>query len=151
MKILKHFLIFFVSIIFILFLIFEIMFYPAPFTTGKIMEEYVIKDTSKDTTFRYERYSDLVRIIREDNATGFGLPFTITAIGDVDNQTEIYLQIVGQTGGVYSYVLPKGKVDTVLKGELYEERAEIVFLHQKAKAGNLKLTFRLGSEVKNTL
>jgi hypothetical protein len=152
MKVLKFFGIRIGYLFIFLFLLFEIFFFPLPFIPGKFKDEYVIKNISEDTTFRYQRFNDWISVVTKKNGiTGLPYPFTITVIGNTDNETEVYLRYVGFQMSDYSCVLPKGKVDATFHGELYEDRADIVFLHKKAKVGNLKLTFRLGSEVKNTL
>ena len=144
MKIFRYLLIFIASLIAILFLVIIVIFFPLPFIKGKFKDEFIVKNPSRDTTFRYERYGKWIKMINEDSGSGAGMPFVITATGEIDNETEVYLQYVGHPRKVYFCTLPKGKIDNFFHGELYENKAEIVFLHQQATSGNLKIVFELG-------
>ena len=128
------------------------MIFPTPFIRGKFHDEYSIENVDKDTTFRYQKFDDLlgIKMTNEFIYMG-GVQYTMTASGYCDDSTEIWFRYIGHPENHYPFVLPKGKIDTTWHGEIYADRAEIVFLHKKAKSGNLKLTFRLGQEVKNTL
>ena len=142
-KILKHLLIFTASLIAFPFMIFIYIFFP--FVKGKFKDEFIVKNPSRDTTFKYERYGKWVKLVNDHAGEGMPHPFLITASGYLDSETVVYLQYVGHSGqGGYSFALPKGKIDTIFNGELYDSKAEIVFLHKQATSGKLKIIFELG-------
>lgn len=135
-----------------LFIGFEFYVFPFPFVKSKLESNYLLKNIGSDTTLRFQKYDDFLGFkVKSGTLAMAGFPFTINVTGNVNSDSEICLQLVGYPGKVYSYILPKGKIDTTFQGELYDDEAEILYLHKEAKTGNLKLTFRLGQEVKNKL
>jgi hypothetical protein len=151
MKILKQLGIFLFSLLLILFICFEIMFFPTPFVVGKFKDEFEVKNLSRDSTFQYQRFNNWIsKITKKNMITGLPYPFIISITGNTDGPSEVYLKYVGFPGkSSYSCTLPKGKIDTSFNGELYEDRAEIVYYHNEAKNGNLNIVFRMGAEVTN--
>lgn len=80
---------------------------------------------------------------------GFGIPFTITAKGNIDDSAKVYFQYVGHpNNSSYSCILPRGKVDKVFYGEIYADECEVVYSHGNVKNGNLKVSFELGRHEK---
>jgi hypothetical protein len=151
MKTLKQLGIILFSLFLILFICFEIMFFPLPFVIGKFKSEFEVENLARDSTFRYQRFNNWIsKITKRNGITGLPYPFIISITGITDGSSEVYLQYVGFPGkSSYSCTLPKGKIDTTFHGELYEDRAEIIYYHNEAKNGNLKITFRMGPETKN--
>jgi hypothetical protein len=140
------------NILLILFVfLYLLVFFPFPFIKGKTTEEYNLIDIGRDSIFQFQRYNNILSIVTKTNfSSKRGIPFTITVLGNTDHQTEVYVKYNDHLEKFYSCTLYPGKIDTTFHGELYEDRAEIVYLHNEAKQGNLKITFRLGS-AKSTL
>ena len=72
----------------------------------------------------------------------YGRLISVRAIGELDAFAEAYISDANHDTKFLLATLPKGKFDTTWRGEYYEPKAEIVFLHRKAKSGNLKFVFR---------
>lgn len=133
----------------LLFIIFEFYLFPFPFVKSKLESSYVIKNIGSDTTLRFKKFEDILGYKVRSGALGMaGFPFSIKAIGNIDSESAIYLKFVGYPGKVYSYVIPKGKIDTIFRGELYEDECEIVYSHGNAKNGDLQIRFELGRQKK---
>jgi hypothetical protein len=144
MKILKYLLVFFFSTFIF---IYAKLFYP--FVSGTLEKEFVIKDIAKDTTFLFQRHNKIIRLItKKNNSSSGGLPFTIHAMGEINNKAEVCVKYVGLSGNYYCFSIPLGKIDTLWHGELYEDNAEIVYLHHGTTTGKLNLVYKIGHRTK---
>ncbi|MBE9460472.1 hypothetical protein ACFP1I_02825 [Dyadobacter subterraneus] len=145
---LKQLAIIFSSLLLILFFCFEFFFFPTPFIVGKFGDKFKVVEISRDTVFRWDRFSPFINRLKW-NTVGFGVPFTISAIGDIDDSAKVHFQYVGHPGNSsYSCILPKGRIDTVFYGEIYADECEVVYSHGNVKNGNLKVSFELGRHKK---
>ncbi|WP_159471846.1 hypothetical protein [Dyadobacter sp. 3J3] len=136
------------SLLLLAFIYFETMFFPLPFIVGKFGDQFNVKDVSRDTVFSWYRYSPFVDKIKS-NTISFGVPFTITSKGNIDDSAKVHFQYVGHPDNpFYSCKLPKGKVDTVFYGEIYADECEVVYSHGNVKSGNLIVSFELGRQKK---
>ena len=57
--------------------------------------------------------------------------------GNIDDSIHISLTSIGHDMGPFFVALPKGKIDTVLKNEIYEDDYNLVYKHKNAKYGIL--------------
>lgn len=113
------------------------------FFHGNVKQNYQITHVAKDTIFRYERYGKLMHL-RVGNAHGTGYPYSIHFTGEIDADAEVYFQFArGLSGKTHSFVIPKGKVDTLWRGEIYEDHMNIIYDPRETKQGNLNLAFQL--------
>jgi hypothetical protein len=136
------------SLFLILFICFEFFVFPTPFVLGKFGDKFEVTQVSKDTVFRWERFSPFINRIKW-NTVGFGIPFTIKAKGNIDDSAKVYFQYIGHPGNSsYFCMLPKGKVDTIFHGEIYADECEVVYSHGNVKKGDLIVSFELGRHKK---
>ncbi|GLU53115.1 hypothetical protein Dfri01_25760 [Dyadobacter frigoris] len=148
MKVLIAFGVIIFSLLLLVFIYLETLFFPLPFIVGKFGDKFEVKDVSRDTVFGWDRFTPFVDRIKS-NTISFGIPFTITAKGNIDDSAEVYFQYVGHPGNSsYTCILPKGKVDTIFYGEIYADECEVVYSHENVKNGNLKVSFELGRHKK---
>lgn len=89
--------------------------------------EYSITQCEKDT------------LIKVEGLLGFkpAKAIYLKIQGNIDDSIHISLTSIGHDMGPFFVALPKGKIDTVLKNEIYEDDYNLVYKHKNAKSGIL--------------
>ncbi|WP_041258066.1 hypothetical protein [Fibrella aestuarina] len=82
-----------------------------------------------------------VYIGKATNDARFGGQLSVWVTGNVNDSGAVikYFYPPESEWATKSIVMPKGKIDTMVTGDFYDERARITYLHKRVRTGHLRI------------